>query len=73
MNQKGDEYFCAKCGVNNLRVDCCCGQELMVYPGDELDLPQGNDPVGLRYKSDCICGVDSIGLGKHSDWCAKGE
>lgn len=73
MNQKGDEYFCTKCGVNNLWVDCSCANQFMTFPGDELDLPLGNDPVGPKYQSGCTCGVDSIGIGKHSDWCAKGD
>lgn len=46
---------------------------------DEPDLipPYDNYPryaielMGKATKPECVCGVDSVGAGKHSDWCSK--
>lgn len=42
--------------------------------GDGPELPRGVQVVSDGTNDHtCTCGVDKVGQGKHSDWCAKYE
>lgn len=53
-------------------------KQLQSMPSIPLDAPlppgQSNEFFGVSMKPNkCTCGIDSIGGGKHSDWCDKKE
>jgi len=67
--------------VDDYKFDLPCGEVCMPgirWNGSYWEEYDGEPDVShIEAKPEqnltCTCGVDSIGYGKHSDWCDKGE